>query len=182
MDMFADSTVSAARRMLGGTIRVNGVSGRVVETEAYLGLTDSASHAACGRTKRNEPMFGSVGHLYVYLSYGVHYCLNFVAHPPGEVGAVLIRALEPLDGLSLMRERRTKKELKTNHLCDGPGKIGQALQLDTSYSGERIGERILWEDGELCNHEKVGQGPRIGISKAVDLPYRFWIENSLFVS
>ena len=168
--------------MLGGIISVNGVVGRVVETEAYLGLDDPASHAACGPTARNKAMFGPSGCVYVYLSYGIHICLNFVAHPAQKAGAILIRALEPLEGLDLMQERRSSKKLKIVQLCNGPGKLGQALMLDKSYNGERIGERIAWDARGLEPHEKIVCGPRVGISKAVDWPYRFWIEDSEFVS
>ena len=172
-----EDTVKAAEQLIGchlvrrtaeGVMRV-----RITETEAYRGGDDPASHAYRGRTARNEPMFGEVGRLYVYLIYGMHYCMNVVAHRPGEVGAVLLRAAEPLEGLELMRANRPG--MPDRLLLNGPGKLAQALGIDGSRNGDDlIGDPEA--DLVLERHAYAGsirQTPRIGITKATELLWRF---------
>lgn len=139
---------------------------RLTEVEAYLG-DDPASHAFNGPTPRNEPMFGPGGGIYVYLSYGVHWCLNIVTGAPGDGQAVLVRAGDPVEGVETMRRRRGR----VDHLTDGPGKVGQALAIDGSFSGSRLGSRVhlAGEPGQV----PWDASPRIGISKATDRRLRF---------
>lgn len=144
-------------------------SGRIVETEAYT-ADDPASHSFGGRTARNAVMFGPAGHLYVYLSYGIHRCANIVTGASGEGQAVLIRAVEPLDGIELMMLRRRREPL-----ADGPGKLCQALGITLDDDGVDLtrSPRIrLLDDGTPPPAEPI-TGPRIGITRAVDAPWRF---------
>jgi DNA-3-methyladenine glycosylase len=175
----ARPSLAVARDLIGCELLVDGVGGRIVETEAYA-RHEAASHSFRGPTPRNEVMFGPAGRAYVYFSYGVHWMLNIVcgAHE-GDAEAVLIRALEPTTGLELMRERRGREALRD--LCRGPGRLGQALAIGPALNGERIGAgridlRIAAPSGT------VGQTPRIGISRAVELPWRFVLEGSPYVS
>lgn len=158
-------------------------SGRIVETEAYLGQgADPASHAHRGPTPRASIMFGPVGIAYVYFSYGVHHCMNVVANTTGEGGAVLIRALEPVEGLELMRRRRFgKKSAPDTQLCSGPGKLCQALGITLHLNGAdlRSSELRLLEG---TAPKKISTSPRIGITKAVELPLRFYEADSPHVS
>ena len=175
---FYDSSVNIARQLIGATFTVDGIGGVIVETEAY-DQTDPASHTFVGKTKRNAAMFGTPGCAYVYRSYGIHWCLNFVCEAEGHGAGVLIRAIEPIVGLQTMMERRgvTKSSL----LCSGPGKLGQALAIKHSFNGMSLSEPPF----ELIAAEKsvdVICGPRIGISKAVDLPWRFGLSGSPFLS
>jgi DNA-3-methyladenine glycosylase len=158
-----------------------------VLVEAYRGFDDPASHAFRGPTPRNSVMFGPPGHLYVYLSYGVHYCCNVVCRPEGVPGAVLIRALAPLTGLDVMRSRRTAARADRD-LCSGPGKLCQALGLDRSFDGtDLIGvasDVRLLEDGTHPPAE-IADGPRIGISAQLSTaaePWRFWVADDPNVS
>lgn len=176
---FENSTVAVARELLGCRLMLDGVEGRVVETEAYLGSGDAASHAARGPTPRNQAMFGPVGHLYVYRSYGIHHCLNLVAHPQGQPGAVLIRALEPVRGQSRMRRRRGRDGIE---LCNGPGKLCQALGIDMSFDGQDLMARGGVEIYAGAAEEETERGPRVGISKAREFPYRFWLRGNPHVS
>jgi DNA-3-methyladenine glycosylase len=170
-----------ARDLLGQIlVRVDDgrrMSGRIVETEAYRGLRDPASHAYVGRTKRNNLMFGEPGRAYVYLSYGVNWCLNLTTEPVGTPGAVLIRAIEPLEGASLMMKNRGRPGL--SHLADGPGKLTQALAIDGGYNSEDLitSDRLFVEAGR--REGKVTVGPRIGISKGIRLQWRFLEEHPL---
>ena len=177
VSFFARPTLEVAPDLLGATLFVEGqggiCSGRITEVEAYLGQDDPASHACGGPTPRSAIMFGPPGRAYVYFIYGMHHCLNFVTEEDGRAGAVLIRALQPLSGLETMRQRRGG--VPDRHLCDGPGKLCQALGIDREWNGlplDGTGERILYLE---ARREKPGmaQTPRIGISKAVDSPYRF---------
>jgi len=178
---FAAPSVEVARRLIGVTLRVDGVGGRIVETEAY-DRADPASHTYAGPTPRNATMFGTPGHAYVYLSYGLHWCLNFVCREQGHGAGVLIRAIEPTDGLDTMRERRGLQEVHL--LCAGPGRVGQALGITRSLDGAALD---AWPF-ELLPHEQGGKrlaiarGPRIGISKAADVPWRFGLKGSRFLS
>jgi DNA-3-methyladenine glycosylase len=162
---------------------INGqpAGGRIMEVEAYHGERDPASHAFRGRTTRTEPMFQAGGVIYVYLSYGLHHCVNLVTGPAGEGQAVLIRALEPTIGLEVMTARRgaTKPELLTT----GPGRVGQALGLRLQHSGSRLGEVLeLRPQPAKLPAPVIARGPRIGISRAKDHPWRFWLAGSRFVS
>jgi DNA-3-methyladenine glycosylase len=184
LEFFQQSTLELAPQLLGKilTHQTNeGVAaGRIVEVEAYLGSEDAASHAARGPTPRSKIMFGPGGRAYVYFTYGAHHCVNVVSGADGVAGAVLIRALEPLEGLELMARRRGK-----NHtLCSGPGRLTQALGITLAQNG-------LWLNGSaltICNAAShnptitIKSGPRIGISKAKDFPFRFWTQNNPHVS
>ena len=157
--------------------------GEVVETEAYIGPDDDASHANArvGRTPRNEVMFGEAGVAYVYRSYGIHWCLNAVTGPEGFPAAVLIRALRPLEGLDAMRERRPGRS--DRELLRGPGKLCAAMGVDLSSNGAPLTSPPLWlATGEPVSDADVACGPRIGITRAAELPLRFWLRGSLWVS
>lgn len=164
--------------LIGASFTVDGIGGVIVETEAY-DQTDPASHTFVGKTKRNAAMFGAPGCAYVYRSYGIHWCLNFVCEAEGHGAGVLIRAIEPIVGLQTMMERRGVE--KIGLLCSGPGKLGQALAIVHAYNGMPLNESPF----ELIPATKsvdVVTGPRIGISKAVDLPWRFGLSGSPFLS
>ncbi|MDP9188075.1 MAG: DNA-3-methyladenine glycosylase [Actinomycetota bacterium] len=180
-EFFARSVHEVARELVGCTLRVGPCAGVIVETEAY-DATDPACHAFGGRTTRNEVIFGPPGRAYVYLSYGMHSLLNAVAEPDGNAAAVLIRALEPTDGIELMRERRAREEL--SELCSGPGKLTQALDVGLDLNGARLTAppfEIVPRAGEWGSVELVS-GSRIGITKAVDLPWRHSAAGNRFVS
>lgn len=175
---FATDPVTLARRLIGWTLRVDGVGGVIVETEAY-DVDDAASHAFRGPTPRNRSMFGPPGRAYVYRSYGLHWCLNVVCRGSGEGAAVLIRALQPTQGIELMQQRRRMTQLRL--LAAGPGRVGEALAIDRSHDGlplERPPFSWLAPDGPV----DVASGARIGISQALDLPWRFALANSPFLS
>ena len=157
------------------------LAGRIVETEAYTGEADPASHAFRGRTARNAVMFGAAGHAYVYFSYGVHYCLNVTADAPGVPGAVLLRALEPLAGMDVMRRRGDHgPEVR---LLSGPGKIGRGFGLTLKDNGGDFTRGPLGlAAGTPVPDGQVAITRRIGISRAVDLPYRFAVLGSRSVS
>lgn len=165
------------RRIAGGPF----LKGRIVETEAYLGLGDEACHAWRGRTERNSMMFAEPGRLYVYFTYGSHYMLNIVSEPLHTAGAVLIRAMEPLSGESFMREQRNTT-LDTN-LMSGPGKLTRALGIDRSCNGLSLfdGEFFI-EDAPGLPEEAVGTSTRIGITRSRDLPWRKFIIGNPHVS
>ncbi|WP_240606484.1 DNA-3-methyladenine glycosylase [Phenylobacterium kunshanense] len=168
---------AVARDLIGWEVFVNGVGGRIVETEAYH-HEDPASHSYAGPTARNRVMFGPPEHLYVYRSYGIHWCMNFVSGEAGEGSAVLIRALEPTAGLSIMTERRGLTEPRG--LCSGPGKLCQALGVTREHDGARLDHAPF----ELRPGRAAGVivGPRIGITKAAEKPWRFGEAGSRFVS
>ena len=167
-----------ARELLGCVLRVvqddAAVSGRIIETEAYLGPHDAACHAVAGRTARTWHLFGPPGTAYVYFVYGMHWCVNAVTREEGFGSAVLIRALEPLEGIEHMRERRPKARGDAQ-LCDGPGKLCAALGIDRAMDGLRLtgGSAITIHNGVAVPDSRVLIGPRVGISKAVDWPLRF---------
>lgn len=167
-----------ARQLIGVTVLVNGVGGRIVETEAYDG-EDPASHTYSGPTERNAAMFGPPAHAYVYRSYGIHWCLNFVCREEGHGAGVLIRALEPVAGLDVMRERRGTRD--DGMLCSGPGKLCQALGVTRALGGAPL-DRAPFELAPAVGEIDVVTGTRIGISKAVDTPWRFGLAGSRWVS
>jgi DNA-3-methyladenine glycosylase len=179
---FYDRSVhQVAHDLIGCTVAHGRAAGVIVETESYH-ADDEACHAYVGLTARNRVLFGPPAHAYVYLSYGVHSLLNFVAEPEGEAAAVLIRALEPVLGIEIMRERRGIERVE--ELCSGPGKLTQALGIGLDLNGvplERGPIRVLPREGEW-SAPAVVTGPRIGITKATDLPWRFSAANSRFVS
>jgi DNA-3-methyladenine glycosylase len=157
------------------------LAGRIVETEAYTGAADPASHAYRGLTARNAVMFGPAGHAYVYFTYGMHYCLNVVAERPGEAGAVLLRALEPLYGLEVMRGHGVLGS--TERLCSGPGKLCKALGLSLRHNGADLLRGPLGiAAGTPVPDSAVAAGPRIGITRAADRPYRFVVRGHPSVS
>lgn len=167
-----------ARALIGAILLVDGVGGCIVETEAYE-RDDPASHSHPGPTLRNIAMFGRPGDVYVYRSYGLHWCLNIVCRAAGHGAAVLIRAIEPLVGLEAMRARRGLDDSRV--LCSGPGRVGQALGITAAHNGRRIDAPPF----ELHPAERlhgIASGPRIGISKAVDHPWRFGLAGSRFLS
>ncbi len=173
--------VDAARALLGQTLehhdrRADEIrSGRIVEVEAYAAADDPASHAARGMTPRNRVMFGPPGRLYVYRIYGMHWCANVSCGPEGEPGAILIRALAPTHGVSAMFDARTKAKAEVD-LCSGPGKLCEALRISGDHDGVDLLDatspiRLL--GSAPIDPERIVSGPRIGITKAVDRPWRF---------
>lgn len=172
---FARPALEVARDLIGATLLVDGVGGVVVETEAYH-RDDPASHSFPGPTKRNAVMFGDPGFAYVYFIYGVHWCLNFTC---ADAGAVLIRAIEPTQGLREMAERRGK----TNPcaLCSGPGKLAQALGIGPAHNGMSLFEPPF-ELAAAPPRVDVATGTRIGITKAVEHPWRFGLAGSPYLS
>jgi DNA-3-methyladenine glycosylase len=179
---YARDTVQVSRELLGKVLAHGETAGIIVETEAYLGGDDLASHSAVGITPRTRVIFGPPGHAYVYLSYGMHECLNIVVETEGKPGAVLIRALEPVEGIEIMRARRPG--IRTDRdLTSGPGRLTQALAVTRAYNG------VDMTRGELNvrrpKHERqfeIDVTPRIGITKCVDWPLRFVIRGNKYVS
>ncbi len=185
-----EDTVAVARDLLGKLIVVpdkNGkrVSGMIVETEAYCGITDRAAHSfGRRRTARNEITYAAGGHVYVFFIYGMYYQLNIVTGPAEHPHVVLIRAIEPVDGIEMMRERRGL--MKDKNLTSGPGKLCIAMSIDRSLNGESLrGKRIWLEDLWSFSYDEVSVGKRIGIDYAgedAEKPWRFWVEGNDFVS
>lgn len=182
----AASTEAAARSLIGAVLvhqSVDGLAaGRVVETEAYLATDDPASHSRRGPTARNASMFGAPGRAYVYLCYGIHRCFNVVTAREGVGEAVLVRALEPLDGLDLMRARR--RGAPDRDLCRGPGNLCVALGIDLAHDGFDLttGAVRLWMPRSPARDEDVVVGPRVGITRAADRPLRFVLRGSPWIS
>ncbi|MGI8594844.1 MAG: DNA-3-methyladenine glycosylase [Solirubrobacteraceae bacterium] len=178
---WAGPVIDLARELVGWTVAHAGASGRIVETEAYHD-SEPACHAHVGRTPRTEVLFGPPGGAYVYRSYGIHALLNVVVEPEGVGAAVLLRALEPLDGVELMRTRRGLE--RPEDLCSGPGKLTQALAIDIELNGSDLatGPIRLTPPDPRTERTPVTVGPRIGITKAAELPWRFCEANSRFVS
>ena len=170
---FKRDTVKVSKELLGKLMEVNGHIGRIVETEAYK--DDQASHAR-KMTGRSRLMYETYGHIYVYMIYGMYHCLNFTSDT--KPGAVLIRAVEPLERIEEMMKRRDTD--KITDLCSGPGKLCQALNIDNRFNGIEIGKDIkLYDDGFKPD---IAKSSRIGISTATDLEWRFFIKDSMFLS
>ncbi len=170
-----------APRLLGATIRCGERSGLIVEVEAYEGSDDGASHAARGRTPRNEVMFGPAGHLYVYRIYGMHWCANVVCGPEGQPGAVLIRAVEPLTGVEHMWPDRPKAKRLTD-LCSGPGKLCAALAISGDHDGVELLSGGPVTIDKPTSMPPMAVGPRIGITKATERLWRFAVADNPHVS
>lgn len=170
LSFYARHSTVVAPELLGKVLVAGDTSGRISEVEAYAGDDDPASHAFRGRTNRNAAMFGAAGHLYVYFTYGMHFCANVVTSEPGVATAVLLRAIEPIDGIEMMIARRGRSD----NLADGPGKVCQALGIDRADDGTSLleGPIGIYDDGWTSNRG-VLVSPRIGITKAVDAPWRW---------
>jgi DNA-3-methyladenine glycosylase len=177
-------TLKVARELLGKYLVVHKdgrlLSGKIVETEAYDGFKDPASHAYRGMTPRNEVMFGAPGYAYIYLTYGMHHCLNLVTQEKGYPAAVLIRALEPVDGIELMKRRRGRRKLRD--LTSGPAKLCQAMAVDRRLNGaDLLSNTIFVEDrGEAA--ERIMRSSRIGVNEGTDKKWRFCLHSNEFVS
>lgn len=166
---YARPTVEVARDLLGKVLHSGAASARIVETEAYLGTDDAAAHSARGLTPRTSVIFGPPGRAYVYLIYGMHYCLNIVAEPKGVAGCVLIRAVEPIAGVI--------------GSCDGPGKLTRALGITLQHYGADLTRGPLTIHAPAAEENfDIAASPRIGISQSADLPLRFFIRGNRFVS
>lgn len=197
-EFYSRPTLKVARELLGKVLvhrSSEGVaSGMIVETEAYIGESDPACHAAPGPTKRNAPLYGRPGMAYVYLNYGIHYLVNAVTEEEGRPAAVLIRALAPVEGVSLMQARRSEPSSRSTRrrsrgdipeaaLCRGPGNLARALGITAAQNrlDLTLGELVI-EDRGFPIVGRVRRGPRIGITVGVDRPWRRWIENHPCVS
>jgi len=175
---FARSVHEVAPDLIGATLLLNGTGGIIVEVEAYH-HTDPAAHSFRGPTPRNLVMFGPPGFLYVYRSYGIHWCMNIVCEAEGSASAVLIRALQPTDGLALMRRRRGVTDDRA--LCSGPGKLTEALGVTIAHNGFALDTppfAMFARRGEI----ELVTGVRIGLTKAVELPWRYGLKGSKFLS
>ncbi|MFZ0391572.1 MAG: DNA-3-methyladenine glycosylase [Calditrichia bacterium] len=182
---YQQPTLTLARKLLGKILihRQDGelLAGRIVETEAYIGTDDPACHAARGRTPRNAVMFGPPGYAYIYFIYGKYFCFNVVSGERGLGAAVLIRALEPLSGISTMEKRRNTD--KRRQLASGPGKLCQAMGLDRKMNGADLrGDDLFITRGEKVTAQKIISAPRIGIRLAADRLWRFYIRDNIYVS
>jgi DNA-3-methyladenine glycosylase len=175
---FARSVHVVAPDLIGATLLFKGTGGVIVEVEAYH-QTDPAAHSFGGRTQRNVVMFGPPGYVYIYRSYGIHWCLNFVCEPEGMASAVLIRALAPTQGLPAMRRRRGVSDERL--LCSGPGRLCEALGITDMQYGLPL-DQPPFEIFARAGDVEVAVGPRIGLTKAVDHPWRYGLKGSRFVS
>ncbi len=181
-NFYARPAIDVAHDLLGKVIVHRRTAGRIVEVEAYLGLDDLAAHASAGITDRTRVLFGPPGRAYVYLIYGMHECLNFVAEPDGSAGCVLIRALEPLCGVTTMRTRRPPARRRRD-LCSGPGKLTAAMGITRALNGARItaGNLVVRAPADELRFEMC-TSPRIGITRCADWPLRFYIKDNQYVS
>jgi DNA-3-methyladenine glycosylase len=177
-NFFGRSVHEVAPDLIGATLLFGGVGGRIVEVEAYH-HTEPAAHSFNGPTPRNAIMFGPPGYAYVYRSYGIHWCLNFVCEPKGSASAVLIRAIEPTAGLAVMRRRRGLTDQRL--LCSGPGRLCEALGITIAQNGMALDVPPFALFARAHNVE-IAVGPRIGITKAAELPWRYGLQGSRFLS
>jgi DNA-3-methyladenine glycosylase len=175
---FARSVHKVAPDLIGATFLCNGVGGVITEVEAYH-HTDPAAHSFGGMTARNAVMFGAPGYAYVYRSYGIHWCVNFVCEPEGSASAVLIRALEPTAGLAAMRRRRGLSDQRL--LCSGPGRLCEALGITAAHNGLAL-DAAPFALFARSGRPRIVRGARIGISKAVEEPWRYGLAGSKFLS
>jgi DNA-3-methyladenine glycosylase len=175
---FARDVHAVARDLIGATLLFKGAGGRIVEVEAYH-HTEPAAHSYNGKTPRNAVMFGPPGYAYVYRSYGIHWCVNFVCEEEGSASAVLIRAVEPTEGIAAMRRRRGLKDERL--LCSGPGRVCQALGITDAHNGLAL-DKPPFELTPRTGDVAIATGPRIGITKAADLPWRYGLKGSRFLS
>lgn len=181
---FAQPTLKVAKNLLGKYLvyKKGGLllSGKIVETEAYVGLLDPASHAYGGPSPRSEIMFGKPGYAYIYFVYGKNYCLNFVTEREGFPAAVLIRALEPREGIEAMK--RNRGNVNFQNLTDGPGKLCQAFGIDKKLNGINLGGNILFVEEREKVNKKIESSERIGINSGKEKKWRFYITESQFIS
>jgi DNA-3-methyladenine glycosylase len=186
---FARDTLRVARELLGQRLvrawAGQRISGRIVEVEAYIGQDDAACHASHGRTARNAVMFGPAGHAYVYFVYGMHYCFNIVTEAEGFAAAVLVRALQPIEGLDVMRSLRRGRS--DDELANGPAKLCSALAIDRALNGADlvIGDELWVDEDDRTPDGWVSTGARIGVrgdTRALTVPWRFWVRDSPYVS
>jgi DNA-3-methyladenine glycosylase len=183
-DFYNRATLKVARELLGKylVLKKDGktLSGKIVETEAYIGQGDKASHAFRGKTKRNEVMFGPPGYAYIYFTYGMYHCLNFVTEKENFPAAVLIRALEPEDGIEIMKKNRKTDVIE--NLTSGPGKVCMALGLDRKMNGTDLCSDSFYVEDRNEKRGKVASTPRVGINLGKDKKWRFYIKDNKFVS
>jgi DNA-3-methyladenine glycosylase len=175
---FGRDVLVVAPELIGATFLFNGAGGVIVEVEAYH-HTEPAAHSHAGETPRNAVMFGPAGHAYVYRSYGLHWCINFVCEGEGSASAVLIRALEPTTGLPAIRRRRGQMDDRL--LCSGPGRLTEALGVTHAQNGMAL-DAAPFELFARASEPEIMAGPRIGITKAIDLPWRYGLKGSRFLS
>jgi DNA-3-methyladenine glycosylase len=175
---FDRSVHEVAPELIGATLLFDGVGGRIVEVEAYH-HTDPAAHSFNGQTPRNAVMFGPPGFAYVYRSYGIHWCLNFVCEADGSASAILVRAIEPLEGLAKMRRRRGLKDDRL--LCSGPGRLCEALGVTIAHNGLAL-DRAPFQLIAREDKPEIASGVRIGITKAAELPWRYGLKDSRYLS
>jgi DNA-3-methyladenine glycosylase len=192
-EFYTRPLLTVAKELLGKILvktdrkTLNILAGKIVEVEAYDGSIDEAAHTFIGRTKRNEIMFGQGGYLYVYFTYGAHFCSNIVTGQEGYGTAVLIRAIEPVLGIKEMISNRFGRDLKNDkeklNLTNGPGKICKAFKIDRDHYGvDLTGDVIYLLDQPILNKKDIMVSKRIGITKSIDLPWRFYIKNNPWVS
>jgi DNA-3-methyladenine glycosylase len=183
VDFFDRDVHDVGPQLVGCELLVDGVGGTIVEVECY-DQSDPASHSFRGETPRTAAMFGAPGHLYVYRSYGIHWCMNIVCDAPGHASAVLIRAIEPTHGLDTMRTRRQVR--RDRDLCAGPGRLTQALGITDAHYGMSVvadgGRATAITVSAVAAAVEITSGPRIGISQATDRPYRHCLAGSAFLS
>jgi DNA-3-methyladenine glycosylase len=181
--LLAGPVQKAARGLRGCRLTAGGVTVRLTEVEAYAGGLDPASHAYRGRTERNAVMFGPAGYVYVYFTYGMHWCMNVVCGVEGEPSAVLLRAGEVVDGLEIARERRPTAR-RDAELARGPARLCKALGIDKTYYGTNLldGDALATLAPKLGKVGRIVAGPRVGVTGAHDVPWRFWIDGAPSVS
>jgi DNA-3-methyladenine glycosylase len=175
---FNRSVHEVAPELIGATLLFRGAGGIIVEVEAYH-HTDPAAHSFNGPTPRNAVMFGPPGYFYVYRSYGIHWCINFVCEEKGSASAVLLRAIEPTEGIATMQRRRRTDDVRL--LCSGPGKLTEAMGITHAQNGEAV-DAAPFELRARTSEPEIAAGVRIGITKATELPWRYGLKGSRFLS